>query len=107
VVAQVTPLVDVLAAERVTRLVTRDTLTAPLRRRLRRAADSGQLPSWPDELARCSWCVSIWAAAAVVAARRLAPRAWAPIALVLAGSQAIGWLEHECDQRAWRPWEDD
>lgn len=36
----------------------------------------------------CRWCASVWIAAGVVAARRLAPSLWAPAARLLALSSA-------------------
>ena len=74
--------VDALAAYRLTRLVTEDRITAPLRDRVP--------AGWASELVGCSWCVGVWAAAGVVAARRLAPRAWTPVAEVLAVAAVVG-----------------
>lgn len=50
---------------------------------------------WTDgtpigELVTCPWCASIWLAAGVVVARRLAPSIWDPIARLLALSEAAG-----------------
>lgn len=42
------------------------------------------------ELITCPWCVSVYVAAAVVAARRLAPGVWDPVARGLAASLAAG-----------------
>jgi hypothetical protein len=76
-------LTDALAAYRLTRLVTQDRITAPLRDRLDR-------DTLPGELVRCSWCVGMWAAFGVVAARRLVPHAWAPVADALAVAAVVG-----------------
>jgi hypothetical protein len=73
--------VDALAAYRLTRLVTQDRITQPLRDRL---------DGLPGELVRCSWCVGIYAAFGVVAARRLVPRGWAPIGDALAVAAVVG-----------------
>ena len=80
---------DALASYRVTRLLVsdgianrpRDALTARLERRGHRKL---------VELIECPWCTGFWVAAGVVAARRLAPRAWDPLAEVLAYSAAAG-----------------
>jgi Protein of unknown function (DUF1360) len=42
-----------------------------------------QHPPRTAYLLRCPWCVGIWAAAAVTAARWLTPRIWAPAAWTL------------------------
>lgn len=47
------------------------------------------------ELLECPWCVSIWIAAGVVAARRIAPRLWGPIAALLAASTIAGVLSRD------------
>lgn len=80
--------VDALAAFRLTRLVTRDTITAPLRARFDPTTRAG-------ELIRCSWCTGVYVAFGVVAARRLVPRQWAPIADALAVAAVVGLIaEH-------------
>lgn len=72
-------LVDGLAAARLTRLVTRDLVTAPVRDW-----------AWENrhdrayEFLTCRWCVGMWAGLGVVAARRLAPRVWGPVGESLA-----------------------
>ena len=79
-------LVDALAVYRLTRLVTRDRITEPLRTRV----ESG--PEWLTYLLRCGWCASPYLAVGVITARRLVPRAWAPAAGVLACSAVAGLL---------------
>lgn len=108
-------LVDLLAAFRLTRLVTRDTITRPLRVRvIRRAyqdaygpgdnwawnerseAEWDQTPETDDDAPKlaafiiCPWCVGLWISGFVVLARRYAPSAWEPLARVLAISSAVG-----------------
>lgn len=102
-------LLDAAAVHRLTRLVTADALTAPYRNALiagayRRAGRDDESDDWTeyvlaDESAprtaivwACSKCASVWLAAGVVAARRFAPRAWAPVATALAFSAASGLL---------------
>lgn len=118
--------IDALAAYRITRLITTDTITRPLRARVIRFAYYGepgpvpQMPSaggpwtspasprarridwseWEEhaitdedapplaEWVTCRWCAGVWAAAGVTIARRVAPRLWSPVAVVLATSAA-------------------
>lgn len=104
-----TLLVDALATFRLTRLVTTDSLTEPLRRRVVAAAyrrdgrvlargDSvredmamteGPIPRLA-ELVTCAWCASIHTAAIVVALRSRAEGAWHPLSMVLALSATVG-----------------
>ena len=81
-----TILVDALAVFRLSRLVTRDRITEPLRTR----AEHG--PEWLAYLLRCAWCSSPYLAVGVIAARRIFPRPWAPVAEVLACSAVAGLL---------------
>lgn len=115
------PLLDFLAAYRLTRLITADTvLDGPrdavvkwsyARRPNKPAPDlfDSRLPGeWsaaaiedPDApklatLITCRWCSGVWISFAVVAARRLFPRAWPPIAEALAlsvGAALLAGLE--------------
>ena len=97
-------LVDALACWRLTRLVTADTITAPLRARIYRWAYrrhqldvsgmEGDLDAMVDAdgaaaprlatLVRCQLCASVWIAAGVVFARCATPDVWAPVAAALA-----------------------
>lgn len=82
---------DALASYRLTRLLVsdgivdrpRDALMERLRRRERHKL---------MELIECPWCTGFWVAIGVVAARRLVPRAWDPVAHVLAYSAAAGFV---------------
>lgn len=102
-----TLVVDALAIARLTRLVTKDRITRPLRRPIIRAAYGGTLPEAWEELGptvvlddadspevayllSCDWCASAYVAVAVVLARAFVPGVWDPIARVLAGSQVAG-----------------
>lgn len=87
--------VDALAAYRLTRLVTTDTITAPLRERARWWSTTGSpavqpLPGetsprpWVEELLGCSWCIGVWAAFAV----RVLPR-WVRRSLACAAAAGI------------------
>lgn len=103
--------VDLLACHRLTRLVTADVITQPLRERAigaayRRQGDTGSTPAtgWAEyaeadpeapklaSLLVCRWCTSIYLAAAVVAARRVAPGPWGYLARALAASSAAALL---------------
>lgn len=81
--------VDTAAVWRLTRLVTRDELTRPLREWI--------WDNHPDShlayMVGCPWCVSVWMAAAVRLARSTAPHWWQPAAFVLAASTVAGLLE--------------
>lgn len=102
---------DALAAHRLTRLVSADVITQPLRdylveRAYRAKGDDGGVPAngWADyaeadpdapkvaSLLVCRWCVGFWVSVGVVAARRLAPRPWGYVARVLAASSAAALL---------------
>lgn len=102
--------VDALAAYRLTRLVTRDTVTVPWRDQLtwhlahpdgspatRRLADRygpdvAAMGSLPGYLLACPWCAGLWIAAGVVGASRRWPLRWRPLAEALAVSAAVGLL---------------
>lgn len=106
--------IDALAIHRLTRLATADTITQPVRARIIRAAyelRDGARPAehetdaWWDAMpeadedapklaafVRCRWCTGLWISVVVVAGRRYAPRAWEPLARVLAGSTAAALL---------------
>lgn len=107
-------LVDAVAAYRLTRLATADTITEQLRGSIITASyawngDEDQLAmqreanpfsTWADlvsmdpeppkmaKLVTCRWCAGWWISVGIVVARRRAPRAWQPIAEVAALSAA-------------------
>lgn len=108
-------LLDALSAYRLTRLITADTLLDGPRAQVVRYAYVGGPPfSVPPEvveaggwvayamedreapklatLITCRWCSSVWIALGVVAARRLFPRAWPPLAEALAFSACAALL---------------
>lgn len=76
--------VDALATYRLTRLIVEDRIAERPRAALRARSP------FLDELLACSWCTSVWAAVGVVVARQVAPRAWEPLARVLALSAVAG-----------------
>jgi hypothetical protein len=104
-------LVDALAAYRLTRLVTADVITEKLRdafvreqyaRRAGAEVDTASPVGLPwaqfaehdgnapklATLVTCRWCAGMWISFGVIAARRLTPRLWDPIAKALACSAA-------------------
>lgn len=106
-------LLDALSAYRLTRLVTADTLLDGPRDAVVRwsyAHRSGANPAeaecdgWADfamsdphapkvaTLLTCRFCAGMWVSLAVVAARRLFPRAWPPLAEALALSAGAALL---------------
>jgi hypothetical protein len=108
-------LVDALAVHRLTRLVTEDVITRPLRARIIRWAYDRRpygilvsevdrshaywdaRPRGDDEapklaaLLTCPWCVSVYVAAGALAVRQLAPGLWraASYGLALSSSAAL------------------
>lgn len=86
-------IVDALATHRLTRLVTTDTIT----HRLRMWAGGMKIGQEATRrgvyfFVTCPWCVSVWAAAGVVAATKCLPSAWVYVALALAFSTVAGLL---------------
>ena len=75
-----------LAAARVTRLVTTDSITEPLRERLTR---------WPlaYELVTCPWCIGFWISLAWVAVWWTADGRAVWLAAPFAVSYLVGWTE--------------
>ena len=103
---------DVLAVARLTRLVVKDAITSPVRDAIEARSVEVRLlcgPGLPSEsvdvqpwaflrdLTDCSWCTSFWIAGGVVTARKVAPRAWTPIAYGLALAAVAGWLTNRDD----------
>jgi Protein of unknown function (DUF1360) len=88
---------DAGATFRLTLLVTRDKITEPFREWLSRPW-AGMTPKqdyagfrwWLFTLVTCSWCMSVWWAAVVVAMTRLEPTVWQYPALGLAIAGAAG-----------------
>jgi len=76
---------NALAVFRLTRLFTRDTITAPLRGSRR----VGEFVIHPEALFDCPWCVSFWAAILVVVATATWTD-WPYAAAVLAFSAVAG-----------------
>ncbi len=87
-------LVDALASYRVTRLLVSDGIVDRQRHavvdRLRRRGHRKLV-----ELSECPWCIGFWVACGVVAARRVIPRTWAPVAEAFAFSAVSGLLASE------------
>jgi hypothetical protein len=97
---------DALAVYRLAVLITKDTITHPLRelaelpfrRQQKREAKEDKPPALSGfrwylvELSTCTWCVSIWLAAGVVALTCLAPTVWQYGAVALTLSAVAGFL---------------
>lgn len=79
-----------LATYRLTRLITRDEIAAPVRDRI--------WSKYPPETTRtgylltCEWCTSVWAASALQISRIIAPRTTRTVETVLAMSAVAGLL---------------
>lgn len=87
----ITLAIGALVTARLTRLITRDQILHPVRRRLILRWGMDSMLSY---LITCDWCVSIWMGAAVAtvgAETGLWPR-WAAIPLCLAYSYVAGYL---------------
>lgn len=90
---------DALAAFRLSRLVVLDSLLeTPRGAVIDRLLEGGPAARKLAEGLECTWCVGVWAATAVVALRRLAPRAGGTVVEVLAVAGAAG-LVNEWGQR--------
>ena len=81
--------VDALACARLVRLAQSDLILEHPREALR-AWLARSRANQAGELLDCPWCLAIWTGAAVVIARRVAPRAWQPVARVLAVAMIAG-----------------
>lgn len=87
---------DLLAVWRIVRFIQRDSLIETQREWVINNWGGGHLRL--GELLQCPWCLSIWVAAGVVAARRLAPRVWGMVARGLAFSAGAGVITGLVDQ---------
>lgn len=86
--------VGALAVHRLTRLVTEDEVTRPLRDWADGLTAEGPLQEQTrlGYFLTCPWCVSVWAAAGWLALTAAAPRVARPLGAVLAWSSATGLL---------------
>lgn len=84
----------VLASARITRLITTDTITAPLRERIvgRLGADSRLV-----YLVHCDWCSSIYVGAGVSLAAALGPGWVQWVLAALSASYIAGWLNGKAE----------
>ncbi len=79
------PLADVFAAYRITRLITEDAIFDRPRNAVADLPFLGSVTS-------CRWCAGVWVGFGVMLARRRFPRAWAPVAEALALSAGAALL---------------
>jgi len=79
-----------LATYRLTRLITRDTITAPIREKVWKNHPPHQ--SKIGYVLTCDWCSSIYAASVLEISRIIAPRLTARVETVLALSAVAGLL---------------
>jgi Protein of unknown function (DUF1360) len=83
--------IAVLATARITRLITRDSITQPIRTA---AVNRVGIDSRIAELIQCDWCTGMWASAAVMGAAWAWGEHWwvqVPL-LILAAAHVVGWL---------------
>lgn len=80
--------VDALATFRLTRLLTEDVITSPVREKILKKYPPTE-ESWSYALT-CPWCASVWAGLGVMAARRMFPAGWDAVATGLAASAVTG-----------------
>lgn len=85
---------DALATYRLTRLAITDEITERPRKAFRNWALDHRW-RWLYDLSSCPWCLGWWIAVGVVIARKVAPRAWTPVATALAMSAVTGILAEE------------
>lgn len=91
--------VDALAAFRLTRLVTTDTiLDGPRGRVLDALDDRGPRAARVADGLTCSWCVGVWAAGAVLMLRQVSPKVGGALVDLLAVAAGAG-LVAEWGQR--------
>lgn len=82
---------DALAVFRLTHLVVDDAIFDRQRALYVDRMNAAGHPKFA-EVVQCSWCTGVWAAFAVVIARRLFPRLWSACARALAFSAITGIL---------------
>lgn len=93
-----TLLVLALAAWRVTRLITADSIFAGPREAALRRLTAGKAESKPAELLTCAWCMGMWVSAAVVGGYDAVASVPIPVYVWLAVAAAVGILA-SIDQR--------
>ena len=81
-------MLDSLAAYRLTRLVTTDTISDPVRDYLVGHPVFGYV----GEGIECDWCVGVWVGGGVVLARAYAPGVWRAARWGLAVAAVVGWV---------------
>lgn len=95
--------IDALAVYRLTILVTRDTITEPVRQWIRAAGRTtagvprpGRAAArWIFDLVTCPWCSGVWIAGAVVLLTVYTPGGWKYAAYLLACAAVAGFLSEK------------
>lgn len=95
--------IDALAVYRLTRLVTRDTITEEIRetikQELQTTAEAGIAPEKSIQkivyFLECDWCMSVWVASAAYCMKKYIPETWSTISYVLAASAVAGALANQ------------
>ena len=90
---------DSLAVYRLTRLVTQDDITAPIRERIfQKLGDDHKL----SELISCPWCSSVWLAGGASLARELFPKSWSMFSRAMATAAIAGIVSQQLNQASRR-----
>lgn len=82
-------LVDGLATHRLARLIVTDAIFDRPREHVKASLHAAGYAKAVEGL-RCEWCVGVWVAVAVTAARYGMPRVWRPVARALATADLAG-----------------
>lgn len=82
-------LTDALAVHRLARLVVTDEIFDRPRAHVKASLHAAGYAKAVEGLG-CEWCTGVWVAAAVTAARYVAPRVWQPVARALAAADLAG-----------------
>jgi hypothetical protein len=95
--------IDALAVYRITRLVTRDTITEELRetiaQEIQTTVQAGLITQKTADkltyLMECDWCMSIWVATIACFFKKYIPHVWDTIKYIMAASAVAGALSNQ------------
>lgn len=93
-------ILDLLAVHRLTRLITRDQITEPLRETIEKEIGTAVTAKIISQntadkliyLMGCDWCASMWAGAVALGLKHYLPDTWANLRYVLAASTVTGFI---------------